>query len=65
MLHPLQQYIHILEKQQAAGKPPSAGIAASAGVSWVLAAYLSLPATSKSQYAERWSVIYLLKAQTK
>lgn len=30
-----------------------AGIAASTGVSWILAAYLSLPATSKSQYAER------------
>lgn len=58
MLHPLQQYIRSLEKQQAAGNappppPPQAGIAASAGISWVLAACLSLPATSKSQYAER------------
>lgn len=39
-----------------------AGTAAATGVSWILAAYLSLPATSESQYAERRSVISLLKA---
>jgi len=43
MLHPLQRHIHSLGAAGSWQALP-AGIAASAGVSWILAACLSLPA---------------------